>query len=306
MWTHLTTRRRLLFPEPGAEGGTGTSTNLLGGDPATLEPAADPNPPAADPDKGDESSWVNSLPDELKEDATLKNFKDVKSLAAAHVALKKHLGAEKLTVPGKNSTEEDWQNLYRKLGVPEKAEDYKVEFKKEANITEDFSKNFQVKLHSLGVLPKQAQGLADWVSEMNLNASKSFMESRKAKQEAEVSELRKEWGQAFDGKVARANKFLKEHADEKTMEFLKNSGLANDVNVVKLMAKVGELLYKEDATLEGTPGGKARFTPAEAMTEARKIVSDMNHPYNIKDHPNHKTAIKEVEALFQQAASANS
>ena len=158
--------------EAPADGGTGgTGGSLLGNQSGGTPPAsaggtgAEGTPaPAGTAQAGNETPWIDSLPTELKDDATLKTFKDVKSLAAAHVALKKHLGADKIALPGKHATPEDWKAVFTKLGVPEKLEDYKAEFKKDAVITDEFANDFRTKLHSLGVLPSQAQALADRVS----------------------------------------------------------------------------------------------------------------------------------------------
>lgn len=307
MWKFITTRNFLMEQASDDGGAGGTGSSLLGGTGGSTPPADKGTPPPADKGseggKGSDESWLTALPDDLKEDATLKNFKDIKSLAAAHVALKKHLGADKIALPGKNATAEDWKALYTKLGVPEKVDDYKVEFKKEAVITDDFAKEFRTKLHSVGILPQQAQALADWVSETNITNTKKFSEDRAKQQQAEIGELRKEWGNAFDTQVARANKLLAEHADEATVKYLQSSGLGNDVRLIKLLAAAGGALYKEDKALEGQGQGTAKLTPAEARAEANKIVADFKHPYHIKDHPNHKSAVEEVAKLFEQAAS---
>lgn len=314
MWKFLTTRRFLMDQAGGDGGDGGTGTSLLGGQGSGTPPAGkeggDPSAgKAADPapgsgsGKGADESWLSTLPNEFREDPTLKKYKDVSALAAAHISLQKLAGAEKLAIPGKNSTPEDWQNLFRKLGVPEKVDDYKVEFKKEAIITDDFAKDFRAKMHTAGVLPQQAQQIADWVSEMNITNAKKFTTERAQKQQAEIEGLKKEWGNAFDVQVARANKVLAEHADEATVKYLVSSGLGNDVRLIKLLASAGSALYKEDKALEGQGQGTARLTPAEARSAANKIVGDFNHPYHLKDHPNHKAAVEEVAKLFEQAAS---
>lgn len=302
MWKFLTTRNFLMeqASDDGSAGGAGGSVLGVATATETVKEAVDP---AKTDDTTAGNSWLTALPDDLKEDATLKNFKDIKSLAAAHVALKKHLGADKIPLPGKNATEEDWRALFTKLGVPEKVEDYKVEFKKEAVITDDFTSDFRKKMHEAGILPSQAQKLADWVSDMNITNTQKFTQERQAQQKAEIEGLRKEWGQAFDTQVARANKVLAEHADEATVKYLVSSGLGNDVRLIKLLASAGQALYKEDKALEGSGNGTGKLTPAQARAEANKIVADFKHPYHIKDHPNHKTAVEEVAKLFEQAAS---
>lgn len=292
---------RILMDAAPGDGGASGGGALLGGDPAPAAPA----PAAAEPTpkSGEESSWVSSLDESLKDNKTFAKFKDVNSLAAAYINAEKYISGDKVVVPGKHATPEDWSNVYKKLGLPEKAEDYKIQFKDGATIKEDFSKEFGAKLHSIGVLPHQAQALADWVSDSNISTSKNFMESRKAAQEKEVAALKAEWGNAFDVKLARANKLLKEHGSDELGKYLKDTGLGNDTKLIKLLAGVADAIYKEDKVVDGTSGKIGALTPGDARKQAMSIVANSGHPYNQKDHPNHKAAVKEVEDLFQQAAS---
>ena len=272
-------------------GGGGTSTT-----PAA--PATDPAAPTTDP----AASWHSTLSDDLKGNKTFEKFKDVNALAAAYVNAEKHISGDKLVVPSKHATPEEWQAVYRKLGVPEKAEDYKVKFNEKATIDDQFSKDFQAKFHALGIHPNQAQAVADWVSEMNVGANEKFMQSRKAKQDAEIADLKKEWGNAFDSKLAKANKLLKEHGGEEVGEYIKSSGLGNDTKIIRLLAAAADALYGEHKVVEGSSGKVGALTPGDAKKQALSIVANANHPYNQKDHPNHASAVKEVEELFQQAA----
>ena len=78
--------------------------------------------------------------------------------------------------------------------------------------------------------------------------------------------------------------------------------MGNDVRLIKLLSSIGNKLYKEDKSLEGS-GGMQRLSPADAKAAANKIIADFKHPYHIKDHPNHRAAVEEVAKLFEQAAS---
>ena len=63
----------------------------------------------------DNQDWRSSLPDELKNDATLQNFKDIESLAKTVVHQQKVLGS-RVPIP---KTDEEKVELYSKLGRPE-------------------------------------------------------------------------------------------------------------------------------------------------------------------------------------------
>lgn len=70
--------------------------------------------------------WYSSLPDELKSDPNIIKFKDPASLAKSYIHLQRNLGADKIALPGENATDDDWKQVYRKLGVPESLDEYKV------------------------------------------------------------------------------------------------------------------------------------------------------------------------------------
>lgn len=294
----------LMFPEPGAAGGSA----LTAGDPPVAPPATPPagGTPATPPAPKGEPTWRDALPADIKEDATLGKYKDVQALAAAHIALNKHLGADKVILPGKHATDADWKQLFTKLGVPEKVEEYGVKFKDGATIDADFSKQFVETAHKHGVLPKQAQALADWFVDLNTQAEAKFLEQRATEQTNQLKALETELGGAYKPQLALASKFLKEFASKEEIEYLDKTGLGNDVNLIRLFMKAGKDRYGEDV-VKGQEKGAASplLTPADAQKAARAIIGDKANPnhvaYHDASHPNHKAVIQEVQNLFAQA-----
>jgi hypothetical protein len=94
--------------DTGGEGGEGGAGGGEGGDGAGA--------PAA--------SWRDTLPDELKADATLLKFDSIDALARSHVDLKRQFGAEKIVLPKGDDDAEGWSAAFKALGRPEKPEDY--------------------------------------------------------------------------------------------------------------------------------------------------------------------------------------
>ena len=72
-------------------------------------------------------SFLDSLPEDLRGEPSLKNFTDAGSLAKSFVHAQRMIGAEKLPLPGKSATEDEWNTIYSKLGRPDSAADYQVE-----------------------------------------------------------------------------------------------------------------------------------------------------------------------------------
>jgi hypothetical protein len=266
---------------------------------STGAPAAAASPGNA-PKGTNVQDWKLALPPELQEDASLRTINDVSTLAKSYVHAQKLIGADKIPVPSKHATEEDWKKVYSKLGLPEKLEDYQVELKESATLDKNFIENFKKVAHSAGILPKQAQALADWYQEINANAEQEALKILESRRIEEVEGLKKEWGAAFEKNVTAARKALVKFADADMIAYLDKTGLGNDVRLVKLLAKVGDTL-KEDTVVGGDAGAPGVMTPAQAKEEINKIMKNPSHPYFIADHPNHKAAVQEMARLFDMS-----
>ena len=289
--------RLLMKPEGDPAGGGGAppaSSTLLGGDPAT--PPAAPATPAAPVPPTD---WRASLPVEMQEDASLKKYKNVADLANAYKNAQKIIGGPKLALPNENTTEQEWKDIYKKLGVPEKIEDYNVKFKDGTSIDAKFGEDFKALAHKLGIHPKQAQGLAEWFSDANLNATIESTKARDASFAKTVEGLKSTWGDAFDINVARANKVVTSIGGPEMVEHFKQLGLGADQKTMVFLAKLGETLYKEDKLVGGNPQGNPVLTPAEIKASINKIMGDTSNPYHLKDHPGHKEAVAEMRRLHE-------
>ena len=57
------------------------------------------------------------------------------------------VGADKIPVPNKHSTEEDWNEVFKKLGDPNNPEDYKYDFKDQEMDQKESIKNL-IKQHT--------------------------------------------------------------------------------------------------------------------------------------------------------------
>ena len=108
----------------------------------------------------DNQDWKSSLSDDLKNDATLQNFKDVESLAKTVVHQQKVLGS-RIPLP---KTDEEYNELYTKLGRPEDPSKY------ETNIPQDYQEYFKKEnldefknvAHKIGLNNNQVNALLDY------------------------------------------------------------------------------------------------------------------------------------------------
>lgn len=280
-----------------AQGAKGAANAAGAGD----KPGGNPDPAGA----SGAAAWISALPKELQEDASLKKFSDVQGLAKSYINAQKLLGADKIPVPSQHATDEDWQNVFNKLGLPESVDKYEVKFGDQATLDKKFVDEFKALAHKSGILPKQAQKLADWFTQSNLSAEQEIVKARNEQVTKEVNELKTEWGKAFDDKIRYANNALAKFADAPTLEYLGKTGLSNDVRLVKLLSAMGEQLFKEGKIPDAQSSG-SRLSPADARKAATTIIGNMDHPYHQKGHPGHKAAVEEVAELFNMASAKSS
>ena len=55
------------------------------------------------------------IPDEYKEDKALANFQDMNQFVKSYLHANKMVGLDKIPVPNKFATEEDWQEVFKRL-----------------------------------------------------------------------------------------------------------------------------------------------------------------------------------------------
>jgi len=247
--------------------------------------------------------WVTRhVPENMRAEPVLKNFNSFEGMVKSLIHSQKTMGADKVAIPNSNFTDEDWKQFHAKIGVPETAEGY--EFKKPENVSfeDDFFKAYKENAHKLGLMPKQAEALSNWFSERTLEAQDSLDKQSTLQKTEAVDGLKKEWGLAFDKKVADANLFLTEFANEEEMVFIKKAGLANEPHMVRLFSRAAEKTLGEDK-LKGEGQGPVGITPVEAQQKINTYMQDMNSPYFNKTHPNHEVAVKEVQELHNQLAA---
>jgi hypothetical protein len=138
-------------------------------------------------------SW--GLSDEDKGYIQSSNYADPAAIIKALRDTKAYVGADKNTLikipkPGEDGTV-DYSEVYKALGRPEKAEDYKLG-------DNDFAKAAASKLYELGLSAKQAEGLAAFIAEQDESMKKSEEEKWNAGVEKGIEALKKEWGADYD------------------------------------------------------------------------------------------------------------
>ena len=242
-------------------------------------------------------SWKEAIPEDLRNDPNISKFTELEALAKSYINATRMIGQDKVAVPNNNSTDDQWNEVYNKLGRPESPDKYKLEVKSDVVPLDDGAiKSFAENAHKLGLNNKQAQGILEFYKEsMEGSVQQSKVDTETAQANAE-SQLRKEWGRAFDDNIKRAGAVAKANMNPQIldMELKDGTRLGDHPEVIKGFANIANLLSEDK--LVGTESENVS-QGVDYQSEISKIVNDRSGPYWNKSHPDHDKVVQQVFTL---------
>ena len=242
-------------------------------------------------------SWKDTISEEFINDPNISKFTEIDALAKSYINATRMIGQDKVAVPNENSTDDQWNEVYGKLGRPESPDKYKLETNSDVvSLDEGAIKSFTENAHQLGLNNKQAQGILEFYkNSMEGSAQQARVDTETAQANAEA-ELRKEWGRAYDDNIKKAGSVAKANMNPQIldMELKDGTRLGDHPEVIKGFANIANILYEDK--LVGTESESVdRSTDYEA--EISKLVNDRDGPYWNKSHPDHDKVVQQVFTL---------
>lgn len=293
--------RFLMNAEPGAAGGRDPLFDPPAPPPGGNTPPPTPPTPPAPPPPGT-LEWQKDWPEELRSAPFMKNFKNPLDVAQAYANAQKMIGADKIPLPSKHAGKDELVGIFRKLGSPEKLEDFKYELAVKDSVDPQFMDTINKVAHEHGVLPMQAKAIMDTFAKVNKEALDLQASQMKTQRDQGLKALADEWGDAYPNEIAKAKAALQEFATPEQREALKKAGLGANPTLLRILAKAGGTLSEDVIRGAGGLGTGGILTPEDARAQRTAIMKDMSHPYYHKDHPGHEAAKAEVAKLFQYEA----
>jgi hypothetical protein len=252
----------------------------------------------------DDTWQTQYLSDDLRDNETLGKFKDVGSLGTSYLELQKMVGSRD-KIPTEDSSEDEINTFYSKLGRPEAPDKYEINVPTEGGAgTEYDSKlygDFLERAFKSGLTNKQAQEAIDFYSQMNEESDINNTASmQQAKVNAETS-LKKEWGaREYDKNLAISRKAFNRFADDDLRKFVNDSGVSNNVAMIKFLHRIGKSFSDPDMGGSGKDSGS--IDSDTAKLEIGAILNDKNHKYHeaLFDPKNskHEEAIQYRDRLY--------
>ena len=243
------------------------------------------------------TSWKETISEEFRNDPNISKFTEIDALAKSYINATRMIGTDKVAVPNQNSTEDQWNEVYDKLGRPESADKYKLEVKSDVvPIEETAVKQFAENAHKLGLNNKQAQGILEFYkNSMEQTAKQSQIDAETSQVQAQQL-LRQEWGKSYDANIQKAASLAKANmkAEVLDMQMKDGSRLGDNPEIIKGFAKIADMLSED----------KIIATESENVNQGRdieqeisQIMNDKTGPYWNKGHPDHDKIVQQVFTL---------
>lgn len=259
--------------------------------PTNNEPAG-PFAGYLNPDGSFAENWADRLPENLKGAApTVQQFK---SLPEVLTRLHELSSSPGVRVPGSGATAEEIAAFRSAIGAPETPDAYGLGVKPEGfsgDWDEERGKTLAALLHKHAVPAAAAKELAD------LEVARLSKEAQEAKAytDAQVAELRAEWGDGMGEQVAKAVKVA--------AQFGVNLDAIGDAKLIKTFAKLHQWVSQDDRMRSGMGlnGEFLSLVGDNPRTKALDIVRNPSNPLHAAYHKGDKEATKQVLALLKAA-----
>ena len=242
-----------------------------------------------------QNNFQDLIPEEYRGEKSLSNFKDMNDFVKSYLSAQKIVGADKIPVPNKFATEDDWKAVFTKLGAPENPDDYKYNFK-EGEVDQELLSTFNQQAHKLGLLPQQAESLIKFYNDLNEGNSIQAEEKAAETRLHTENELKREFGPQYVKRLDQAKRLAISTLGN---EFLENtlladgSRLGDNLNVVKAFSNLAEKLSEDEVV----KGDSSSYMTANEIEKEINSLTEEGSPYWTKTHPNHQKAVQEVFKL---------
>lgn len=298
---------------PAAPGGA--TAGSAGTTPAAGGGTGAPGGASATPAASVPVAFADSLPEDIRADASLRDIKDLAGLARSYVNGQKLLGRQgqdptSLVAIPKAEDADAWSALYDRLGRPKDTAGYKLTdptLPQGTVIDTQLRDGYLSAAHAAGMTNQQADALFKWYNETYATRATAESEAVASRRAQADQALRKDWGTAYDQNLGLARDALQHYGSNIApgiMDELEATGLGNLPALAKLFAALGKNLA-EDGALTGRNSGSASvLSPTEAKQQINTKMADRDFVkvYTDKKAPGHAEAVLAMEQLYKLAS----
>ena len=239
--------------------------------------------------------FLDSLPEDLRNEPSLRTFTDPASLAKSYVNAQRMIGADKIALPGKSATADEWREVYTRLGAPRDAKEY--QFDGDIPLEENYLNSFREHALNAGLRPSQANEMMNFVRSTIEGMNSNLSEGAEAARYAAEQELRQEFGQAFDQRLEMAQLAAKNLLGDTDMfdsiQLADGRMLGDHPDIIRMFSNLASQIGEDNLAGDTT---ELIMTPEEASRQIAEMTR-RDGPYWDRMHPEHETYIQEVLRL---------
>ncbi|SYE16174.1 Uncharacterised protein [Klebsiella pneumoniae] len=159
--------------------------------------------------------------------------------------------------------EKGWQDLYAKLGRPEKIEDYGI--KPPEGSDGAFLNTALSWMHESGLNKKQAETVINKFNEYAAEQQKSAQENIANQNAANREKVIKSWGSEVEANTAILQNAVQRFFPDAVIEKFNTAGLLNDPDLVNAVLAIGKALGEDKTVTAAAPGNAAEKDIAHRM-----------------------------------------
>lgn len=242
--------------------------------------------------------WQSELGDDLKDDKTLADIKDVPTAMKMLVSSQKMIGSDKVSLPGTDATDDDWSSFFTSIGRPGEPAGYGLskpeDFPEDLPFDPQFLEDYQATAHKLGLLPTQAKQLFEWYN----GATKGVFDKGKtalddAKAETEKG-LREKWGSKYNDNLKKSLDAVRAFVSPEDVEKFDENGLGNIPWLVEAFSKIGDAISEDKLAISHISDNTIT-----ARAEIDRMMGDLSHPYHDKSAHGHTEAVSKMADLYK-------
>ena len=245
--------------------------------------------------------WRSNIPEEIRDHKSLSHINDVGALAKSYVHAQSMIGADKVAIPGKHATNDDWLEVYNRLGRPEAPDYYELTSPEGVEVDPAMTDWYKQTAHEVGLNPQQAAKLYEAYNNFAMQAEQANAIDPEAYQQEVEMQLRQEYGQAFEDRLQQGMGVMTQFGNPEMLEVEMADGtrLGDNPDFIRLMGDLGAFIQQRmgEDTLEGvkTSGG---MTPDAAMDKVAELRAQ-GSPYWDARHPEHHHYVQRVNKYME-------
>lgn len=289
-------------PNPGSteggKGGKGKETPAAGGAGAVGGGAGGEGGGAAAP-------WYDGLPDDLKGQGHVTRHASIEDAVRALIGAEKRLGVPADQLIRKPTKDEEFADVYRALGAPEKPEDYGLGLPDNATDEDKaLAQRFAQTMFDKGPFPPQmVKAAVEFINGETLSGDEALKAATEARQAEGVALLKSELGQAYDPDMKAVGKLLNDLGGEELAAELNASGHGDNPRLMLALHKIVLSRAESEGVLGQATGSAAQggVTPGQAKAARLNLENDPVKGAALRDnsHPMHKSVLDERRKLLE-------